>query len=107
MEPQIFSFPKPKSPDSGHLKMAGFIRQFIAWFHSDPRHYQITFLSIFLFYGIAGLNWEVNETAILFTFFTCLVVQAFFTAFTTKDYRSLKSALISGLSLCLMLKTND
>jgi Na+-transporting NADH:ubiquinone oxidoreductase subunit NqrB len=50
---------------------------------------------------------EVNEANIIVTFFTCLITQTIFTAFTSKDYRSLKSALISALSLSLMLKTNS
>jgi Na+-transporting NADH:ubiquinone oxidoreductase subunit NqrB len=83
------------------------ILTFFNWFNGDPRHYQIIFLSIFLFYGIVGLNWEVNSANLLLTFFTCLIAQSVFTALTTHDYRSLKSAVISALSLCLMLKTNS
>ena len=87
--------------------LTDFVQQTIDWFNSDPRHYQIIFLTIFLFYGIAGLNWEVNEVNIILTFFVCFLTQSIFTALTTKDYRSLKSAAISALSLCLMLKTNS
>ena len=83
------------------------IFRLIEWFSSDPRHYQIVFLFIFFLYGMIGLNWEVSEANTLLTFFTCLISQAVFTGLTTQDYRSLKSALISSLSLCLMLKTND
>jgi len=97
---QAISIQKPKViPDV--------VQSFFNWFNSDPRHYQIIFLSIFLFYGIAGLNWEVNTPNLLLTFFTCFITQSIFTAFTTNDYRSLKSAAISALSLCLMLKTNS
>jgi len=83
------------------------IQDFTTWFVSDARHYQIFFLSIFLGYGVSVLKWEVNEPNIILTFFICLITQATFIAFTTRDYRSLKSALISALSLSLMLKTNS
>ncbi|HYV93409.1 MAG TPA: RnfABCDGE type electron transport complex subunit D [Chitinophagales bacterium] len=97
---QSISFAKEKP-------LSDFLHQFVDWFNSDPRHYQIIFLSVFLFYGIAGLNWEVNTPNLLLTFFTCFITQSIFTAVTTQDYRSLKSAAISALSLCLMLKTNS
>jgi len=76
-------------------------------FLKDPRHYQVTFLLIFLGYGITNLGWEVDLFKFSLTFITCLTTQAVFTAFTNKDFNSLKSALISSLSLCLMFKTNE
>jgi hypothetical protein len=30
----------------------------VKWFGRDARHYQIAFLSIFLFYGIGVLQWK-------------------------------------------------
>ena len=73
----------------------------------DPRVYQITFLCVFLFYGIAVLGWDVDAGKFALTFATCLFTQFVFTAVTSKDYYSLLSATISSLSLCLMLKTNE
>ena len=72
----------------------------------DARVYQITFLSVFLAYGIAVLGWTVDLNRFLLTLATCLVTQAVVTSATNRDYYSLLSALISSLSLCLMLKTN-
>ena len=85
----------------------GFISRFGAWFIGDARHFQILFLSVFLFYGINVLRWETDAATLIVTFFTCLITQALFTALTTQDYRSLKSAFISAMSLCLMLRTNS
>lgn len=85
----------------------GFISRFGAWLIGDARHFQILFLSVFLFYGINVLRWETDAATIIGTFFTCLITQALFTALTTQDYRSLKSAFISAMSLCLMLRTNS
>lgn len=72
---------------------------------SDPRIYQVTFLGIFLWYGLAVLGWEVDGLKFGLTFLTCLLTQFIFTSITTRDYYSLLSAAISSLSLCLMLKT--
>lgn len=77
------------------------------WFLSDARHYQMLFLTLFLSYGLFSLNWELDAATITVTFFTCLLTQSVFTAFTTNDYRSLKSAFISAMSLCLMLRSNS
>ena len=72
----------------------------------DPRLYQIAALSGLLIYGIAGLHFEVQPlqaavilTPVLLTQFVC-----------SRAWRlpafDPKSALISGLSLCLLLRTN-
>ncbi len=73
---------------------------------SDPRNYQILFLSIFMFYGIFSLGWDVNLLKILIIFSVCLLTQYAFSNNPERDYTSLKSAVISSLSLCLILKTN-
>ncbi len=78
----------------------------IKWLNSDPRHFQISFLSIFLFYGIEVLYWEMKWLNIAATFAACLLTQFLFTYLSNKNYQSLKSAFISALSLLLMLKTN-
>ena len=86
---------------------SSFFNKAVDKFTSDPRHYQITFLLIFLLFGITNLGWEVEKFKFIVTFITCLSTQAVFTLFTNKDFNSLKSALISSLSLCLMFKTNE
>jgi Na+-transporting NADH:ubiquinone oxidoreductase subunit NqrB len=72
---------------------------------SDPRIYQISFLAVFLWYGLVMLGWQVDGMKFALIFFTCLLTQLVFTSFTTRDYMSLLSATISSFSLCLMLKT--
>lgn len=83
------------------------VELFIQWFTHDPRHYQIAFLGFFLAYGINILQWDADVIIYAAAFVSCLVTQYLFIVFKTKDLRSLKSALISSLSLSLMLKTND
>jgi hypothetical protein len=75
-------------------------------FVADPRYFQVTFLFLFLIYGIGVLNWELPFPVVAAAFLSCLFIQLLFIHFKTGDYHSLKSALISALSLCLMLKTN-
>ena len=79
----------------------------IQWFIRDARHYQILFLSTFLLYGITNLQWDMNPTIIATAFTSCFITQYLFIVLRMNDLHSLKSAMISSLSLCLMLKTND
>jgi len=83
------------------------ISTIIKYFSADPRHYQIGFLSIFLIYGLAFLHFDLNLITIALIFFICFSTQLLFVSFASHDYGSLKSACISALSLCLMLKTGD
>ncbi|MEO6166388.1 MAG: RnfABCDGE type electron transport complex subunit D [Chitinophagales bacterium] len=83
------------------------INGFASWFTRDPRHYQIIFLSCFLWYGISALRWDIAAPVLAAAFCACLITQYLFIAFKRCDLHSLKSAMISSLSLCLLLKTND
>ncbi|MBK9731556.1 MAG: RnfABCDGE type electron transport complex subunit D [Chitinophagaceae bacterium] len=80
---------------------------FVYWFNSDARHYQLVFLTSFLCYGISMLQWEYEPVVFAAAFSTCFITQYLFIVFKTQDLHSLKSAMISALSLCLLLKTND
>lgn len=73
----------------------------------DPRWWQIGFLGTFLTYGVLRLGWhtEVYEYALVLGFAAAL--QLTLAHFTTRDYRSVLSGLITGLGLCLLLKTNS
>jgi len=93
----------PEQRETGTNSLSQRLKNF---FRSDPRHYQITFLTSFLLYGNIVLGWEHSLIKILLTFSACLFTQIIFTAFTNKDFSSVKSAMISALSICLMLKTN-
>lgn len=76
------------------------------WFVKDARHFQILSLSTFLCYGVLDLGWNTHLDRILLTIGTCLLTQALWVKFTGAPWHSLKSALISSLGLCLLLKTN-
>jgi Na+-transporting NADH:ubiquinone oxidoreductase subunit NqrB len=73
----------------------------------DPRLYQIGTLSLLLIYGIFRLDLEVlphQALAILGTVFLTQMIGSRLSGLPQFDPRS---ALISGLSLCLLLRTND
>lgn len=73
---------------------------------SDARHFQIVYLSLFLVYGCLELGWEAHLDRFALAIGGCLAVQGFFLWRTGKNWTGLKSALISSLGLCLLLKTN-
>jgi enediyne biosynthesis protein E5 len=72
----------------------------------DPRWFQISFQCIFLLYGLFFLNWKADWLHYTLSVGACILLQLAAEFFTNKNYDSWKSALISALSLCLLLKTN-
>jgi len=73
----------------------------------DPRLYQIVLLSSLLVYGVVHLDLEINLSRTL-----ALLATALFTQYACSRLWRLpafdpRSALISGLSLCLLLRTNS
>ncbi len=73
----------------------------------DPRYYQITVLAALLLYGIGWLGFDVGAPQI-----TTLLGSALLTQYLCAKIAGLpnfdpRSALISGLSLCLLLRTNN
>lgn len=77
------------------------------WFKSDARHYQVLFQLTFLLYGIFALNWDIPLMRVNIVILTCLAVQAVWIHFKTKDWTGLKSALVSAMSICLMMQANS
>ncbi len=77
-----------------------------AWhyFKSDARHFQIAYLGFFLSYGLIALGWDVEWYRYAITVVACLVAQLAAILLITKDHTSLKSALITSLSLSLLFK---
>jgi len=73
---------------------------------ADARHFQILYLSLFLGYGILQLGWDTELLRIATIMGVCLLTQAIAATLTGKGLHSLKSAMISALGLCLLLKTN-
>jgi Na+-transporting NADH:ubiquinone oxidoreductase subunit NqrB len=77
----------------------------------DPRHYQIAVLAALLTYGLTWLDFEVQGAQAVAMLVTALLTQYVCTILcatgAAKPPFDPRSALISGLSLCLLLRTNS
>ena len=74
---------------------------------SDPRHGQIATLASLLLYGLTVLDFDITLAQVVVTIVSALTVQAIADWWTSRDRVSgAKSALISALSLCLLLRTD-
>lgn len=73
----------------------------------DPRHYQIAVLGSLLVYGVTWLDLEVRPLPAAAMLATALLVQRTCTRLWHLPTFDPRSALISGLSLCLLLRTNS
>ena len=73
----------------------------------DPRLYQIAVLSLLLAYGMLRLDLEIDPRQALAILSAALLTQLGGTGLAGLPRFDPKSALISGLSLCLLLRTND
>ncbi len=77
---------------------------------ADPRLYQICTLASLLVYGIGWLDFDVTPARVALLVATALATQAVGDRIVGNrlPFRSsARSALISGLSLCLLLRTNS
>jgi hypothetical protein len=72
----------------------------------DPRHYQIAILATLLFYGAIWLNFEISIARAAAILGLVLGAQWVCTRLWRLPRFDARSALISGLSLCLLLRTN-
>jgi Na+-transporting NADH:ubiquinone oxidoreductase subunit NqrB len=72
----------------------------------DPRIYQIATLASLLVYGFGWLHFDITLPRIVLLLSTSLATQAACDRLTGARCNP-KSALISGLSLCLLLRTNS
>lgn len=72
----------------------------------DPRHYQITVLSGLLIYGALALDFEIRWPRVVLTLAVAQASQVLFTRLFGLPRFDPKSALISALSLCLLLRTD-
>ncbi len=73
----------------------------------DPRYYQIAVLGSLLVYGVTRLDLEVRLVQAAALLATALLVQYLCTRVWKLPAFDPRSALISGLSLCLLLRTNS
>jgi enediyne biosynthesis protein E5 len=76
-------------------------------FWPDPRFYQIASLSTLLLYGLLVLHFDISIWQIVITISTAKLIQYAGTRYFHLPFFDPKSALISSLSLCLLLRTND
>src|SRR5439155_702411 len=76
-------------------------------FARDPRFYQITSLALLLAYGTSWLHFEIASGQLAITLGAALLAQLLCTRLWRLPAFDPRSALISGLSLCLLLRTNS
>jgi Na+-transporting NADH:ubiquinone oxidoreductase subunit NqrB len=81
--------------------------EFINSILKDARHFQIIYLSIFLYYGVVELSWEISKFQILSVLGSSVLTQFIWTKITSGHHSSWKSALITGLGLLLLLKSTS
>jgi Na+-transporting NADH:ubiquinone oxidoreductase subunit NqrB len=74
----------------------------------DPRNYQILFLSLFLVLGIGTRDWTLRTDLIGVVMITCLLTQWIaLSLWANPNFSSLKSAMITALSLSLLLRADN
>lgn len=73
----------------------------------DPRLYQIASLSTLLIYGLFFLHFDLPVLQVIVTLVTAQLAQYAATKYFDLPSFDPRSALISSLSLCLLLRTND
>ena len=71
----------------------------------DARHYQILYLSTFLIYGIVELQWEISVWQLTAVIGSGLATQWIGLKILGLPMSGLKSALITTLGICLILKS--
>ncbi len=76
-------------------------------FPRDPRYYQIAVLFSLLIYGVGWLAFDIRTSAITILLCTALAAQFLCVKVFAVSAFDPRSALISGLSLCLLLRANS
>jgi len=86
-------------------------------FALDPRYFQVIFQVIFLIYGILFLEWNADWLHYATSIGGCLLLNYVFESIKQQRFLPFRgtfgwgrwgfSVLISAMSLCLLLKTND
>jgi Na+-transporting NADH:ubiquinone oxidoreductase subunit NqrB len=75
--------------------------------HFDPRYYQIAALTLLFAYGLVWLHFDLHSSQVLVILPTVLLTQYLCSRLWRVRPFDPRSALISGLSLCLLLRTNS
>ena len=74
---------------------------------NDPRYYQIAVLSSLLIYGVGWLEFDIGWSQIVVSLGIALLTQYACSEIFRLPSFDPRSPLISGLSLCLLLRTNS
>jgi len=82
-------------------------RRFAVRLPRDPRYYQIAVLAALLIYGIGWLDFDVSWRQVAILLGAVLIAQLLCAKIAALPSFDPRSALISGLSLCLLLRTNS
>lgn len=82
------------------------MRLTVPFFRLDPRYFQIAVLASLLAYGWGVLSFDIEGQQILITLAVAQLFQLLFSR-TFRVSLEWKSAMISGLSLCLLLRTHE
>ena len=84
------------------------------WRVCDPRNYQIATLSALLVYGVVWLGFDITPSRVCLVLASVLATQAVCDTLATVSFLhptwpavNVRSALISGLSLCLLCRTSS
>lgn len=73
----------------------------------DARNIQIFYLSTFLIYGIEALRWEITPIKVATLLSSVLITQALWIWIVGASWKGLKSALITGLGLSILLQSSS
>jgi len=76
-------------------------------FKKDPRYYQSAILAVLLAYGLFRLDFDIGGAQAFVVLTVALLTQYACTLIWKLPAYDPRSALISGLSLCLLLRTNS
>ena len=82
-------------------------RQKWRWIVRDPRHYQIAVLATLLIYGLIALDFEITGVSVAEILGASLLTQFACTRLWKMPRFDPRSSLISGLSLCLLFRSNS
>jgi enediyne biosynthesis protein E5 len=98
--------PVPSGPDARPAVAARSAPRSGPWRSIDPRWYQIAMLSALLAYGMFGLGFDLGWAHVAAVIGAALGTQLLCTALCRLPRFDPLSALISGIGLCTLLRTN-
>jgi Na+-transporting NADH:ubiquinone oxidoreductase subunit NqrB len=84
-----------------------FFRNNLERLRSDGRHFQIIAQMGFLIYGVLALGWDADYLNYMVIFAGVFLAQGAAIRFAGYPMHSLKSAMITGLGISLLMKAND